>query len=143
MTREFHADPNLHKNANVELVGDYSTDGSPSITFEWPWTWKPPKSSEDRGGGWRNSCSVRHTRPRSRSHRMRRTRRAPYARSIDFLLTMCAPQFVEYDQRGHRLVTLASFSFWVASMSRLSRYGTRVAATLSADQDLLQTRRII
>ncbi|KAL8303986.1 hypothetical protein RB597_004671 [Gaeumannomyces tritici] len=80
VTREFHADPNLHKNANVELVGDYSTDGSPSITFEWPWTWKPPKASEDRGGGWRNSCS-----------------------------------FVEYDQRGHRLVTLASFSFWVTN----------------------------
>lgn len=82
VTREFHADPNLHKNSNVELVGDYSTDGSPSISFEWSWKWKPPKNTEDRAGGWRNSCS-----------------------------------FVEYDQRGHRLVTLASFTFWVANTS--------------------------
>ena len=39
---------------------------------------------EDRGGGWRNSCS-----------------------------------FVEYDQRAHRLNTLASFSFWVQNAQRL------------------------
>lgn len=58
VTREFHADPNLHKNANVELVGDYTTGGSPSVSFEWSWRWKPPKAAEDRGGGWRNSCSV-------------------------------------------------------------------------------------
>lgn len=57
VTREFHADPNLHKNANVELVGDYSTGGSPSVTFHWTWKWRPPKAVEDRGGGWRNSCS--------------------------------------------------------------------------------------
>ncbi|TPX16989.1 uncharacterized protein E0L32_003551 [Thyridium curvatum] len=81
VTREFHADPNLHKNPNVELVGDFSTGGSPSVSFEWTWKWKPPKGTEDRGGGWRNSCS-----------------------------------FVEYDQRAHRLHTLASFSFWVTSM---------------------------
>lgn len=59
VTREFHADPNLHKNANVELVGDYSTHGSPSVSFEWTWKWKPPRASEDKTGGWRNSCSVR------------------------------------------------------------------------------------
>ncbi|KAK2072737.1 hypothetical protein P8C59_007074 [Phyllachora maydis] len=82
VTREFHADPNLHKNANVELVGDYSTEGSPSVSFEWSWKWKPPKSIEDGGGGWRNACS-----------------------------------FVEYDQRAHRLYTLASFSFFVANAS--------------------------
>ncbi|KAK3372465.1 hypothetical protein B0H63DRAFT_527307 [Podospora didyma] len=82
VTREFHADPNLHKNSNVELVGLYSTEGSPSVTFEWTWRWKPPKNSEDKGGGWRNSCS-----------------------------------FVEYDQRAHRLHTLASFSFFVANTS--------------------------
>ncbi|KAI5861804.1 centaurin beta [Durotheca rogersii] len=82
VTREFHADPNLHKNANVELVGDYATGGSPSVTFEWSWKWKPPKSAEDGGGGWRNVCS-----------------------------------FVEYDQRAHRLDTLARFSYWVASTS--------------------------
>lgn len=58
VTREFHADPNLHKNANVELVGDYTTGGSSSVSFEWSWKWKPPKGVEDRGGGWRNACSV-------------------------------------------------------------------------------------
>jgi Arf-GAP/SH3 domain/ANK repeat/PH domain-containing protein len=58
VTREFHADPNLHKNANVALVGSYSTDGSSSVTFDWTWRWKPPKQAEDRGGGWRNTCSV-------------------------------------------------------------------------------------
>ncbi|KAH6619181.1 hypothetical protein B0J18DRAFT_236973 [Chaetomium sp. MPI-SDFR-AT-0129] len=83
VTREFHADPNLHKNANVALVGNsYSTEGSSSVTFDWTWRWKPPKNAEDRGGGWRNSCS-----------------------------------FVEYDQRAHRLITLASFSFYVANAS--------------------------
>jgi Arf-GAP with SH3 domain, ANK repeat and PH domain-containing protein len=82
VTREFHADPNLHKNSNVELVGDFSTGGSASVTFEWSWKWKPPKSAEDRGGGWRNCCS-----------------------------------FVEYDQRAHKLLTLASFTFWVANTS--------------------------
>lgn len=78
MTREFHADPNLHKNANVELVGDYSTAGNPSLQFDWSWRWRPPKLLEDRVNGWRNTCS-----------------------------------FVEYDQRAHRLNTLATFSFWV------------------------------
>ncbi|OLN88662.1 putative ribosylation factor GTPase-activating protein cnt6 [Colletotrichum chlorophyti] len=57
VTREFHADPNLHKNSNVELVGDFGTGGTPSVSFEWTWKWKPPKALEDRGGGWRNSCS--------------------------------------------------------------------------------------
>lgn len=78
VTREFHADPNLHKNANVELIGDYSTGGSSSAKFEWSWKWRPPKATEDRGGGWRNTCS-----------------------------------FSEYDQRAHKLQSLASFSFWV------------------------------
>lgn len=57
ITREFHANPNLQNNSNVQLVGDYSTDGSPSVQFEWSWKWKPPKPTEDKGGGWRNSCS--------------------------------------------------------------------------------------
>ena len=78
VTREFHADPNLHKNSNVQLVGDFSTGGTSSVQFDWSWRWRPPKAPEDRGGGWRNSCS-----------------------------------FLEYDQRAHRLKTLASFSFWV------------------------------
>ena len=58
VTREFHADPNLHKNANVALVGTFATDGSASVTFDWTWRWKPPKITEDKGGGWRTSCSV-------------------------------------------------------------------------------------
>jgi Arf-GAP with SH3 domain, ANK repeat and PH domain-containing protein len=83
VVREFHSDPNLHKNPNVELVGDYSTGGSSSVQFNWTWRWRPPKPAEDRGGGWRNTCS-----------------------------------FVEYDQRAHRLNTLASFSFWVQNTQR-------------------------
>ncbi|RAL62459.1 hypothetical protein DID88_005025 [Monilinia fructigena] len=89
VTREFHADPNLHKNANVQLVGDYSTGGSQSVSFEWSWKWRPPKPVEDRGGGWRNNCS-----------------------------------FLEYDQRAHRLNTLASFSFWVSNPQPLSMPGS-------------------
>lgn len=58
ITREFHANPNLQNNSNVQLVGDYSTGGSPSVQFEWSWRWKPPKPTEDKGGGWRNSCSL-------------------------------------------------------------------------------------
>ena len=56
--REFHADINLHRNSNVELVGsNYSTAGSPSVQLDWLWKWRPPKSTEDRGGGWRNTCT--------------------------------------------------------------------------------------
>jgi Arf-GAP with SH3 domain, ANK repeat and PH domain-containing protein len=58
VTREFHADPNLHKNTNVELVGDFTTGGSSSVSFEWSWKWKPPRPMEDRGSGWKNVCSV-------------------------------------------------------------------------------------
>ena len=57
VTREFHADPNFHKNSNVELVGDYSTGGSPSVQFDWSWKWRPPKMTEDKGGGWRSTCT--------------------------------------------------------------------------------------
>lgn len=74
VTREFHADPNLHKNANVALVGDYGTDGTQSVTFEWTWKWKPPKNTEDKGGGWRNSCSVRP--PSRRTYASDRSRSA-------------------------------------------------------------------
>ncbi|KAJ4370770.1 hypothetical protein N0V83_005292 [Neocucurbitaria cava] len=84
VTREFHANPNLHKNPQVELVGDYSTGGSSSVQFQWSWKWTPPSTSESRGGGWRTSCS-----------------------------------FVEYDQRAHKLDTLASFTFWVQNTTRL------------------------
>ncbi|KAK7522106.1 ARF GTPase-like protein activator [Phyllosticta citriasiana] len=68
VTREFHADPNLHKNPNVELVGDYSTAGNPSVQFQWSWKWRPPRTMEDRGGGWRNSCSFVEYDPRA--HRL-------------------------------------------------------------------------
>ena len=57
VTREFHADPNLHKNSNVQLIGDFATNGNSAIQYEWSWKWRPPKASEDRGGGYRNSCS--------------------------------------------------------------------------------------
>lgn len=83
ITKEFRADPNLHKNANVELVGDYSTGGNPSARFDWSWKWRPPKPMEDKGGGWRNTCC-----------------------------------FSEYDQRAHKLQTLASFSFWVQDVPK-------------------------
>lgn len=97
VTREFHANPNLHKNPLVELVGDYSTGGSASVQFQWSWKWAPPKSNEDRGGGWRTSCSVGLLFPLSRTitNKMK---------------------FVEYDQRAHKLETLASFAFWVQSV---------------------------
>ncbi|TIA45921.1 ArfGap-domain-containing protein [Aureobasidium pullulans] len=68
VTREFHADPNLHKNPNVELVGSYNTGGVPSVQFQWSWKWKPPKQSEDHGGGWRNTCSFLEYN--SRAHRL-------------------------------------------------------------------------
>lgn len=68
ITREFHADPNLHKNSNVQLIGDFGTSGSPAVTYEWHWRWKPPKSFEDKGGGWRNSCSFLEYD--SRAHRL-------------------------------------------------------------------------
>jgi Arf-GAP with SH3 domain, ANK repeat and PH domain-containing protein len=68
ITREFHADPNLHKNSNVQLLGDYATRGSPAITYEWTWQWKPPKPQEDKGGGWRNCCSFLEYD--SRAHRL-------------------------------------------------------------------------
>ncbi|WEW60102.1 hypothetical protein PRK78_005587 [Emydomyces testavorans] len=57
ITREFHANPNLQNNSNVQHVGTFSTGGSPSVQFDWSWKWKPPKRTEDRGGGWRNCCS--------------------------------------------------------------------------------------
>ncbi|KAF9692344.1 hypothetical protein EKO04_009472 [Ascochyta lentis] len=84
VTREFHANPNLHKNPQVELVGDYTTGGSSSVSFQWAWKFTPPKSNESRGGGWRTSCS-----------------------------------FVEYDQRAHRLETLANFAFWVQNTAKV------------------------
>lgn len=68
VTREFHADPNLHKNSNVQLVGDFATNGSSSVEYEWSWRWRPPKPSEDKGGGWRHTCSFLEYD--SRAHRL-------------------------------------------------------------------------
>lgn len=58
VTKEFHANPNIHKKDNVELLGDYATNGAPSAHFQWSWRWRPPKATEDKAGGWRNSCCV-------------------------------------------------------------------------------------
>ena len=68
VTREFHSDPNLHRNSNVQLIGDLSTAGYPSVELNWSWTWRPPKTVEDRGGGWRNNCSLLEYD--SRAHRL-------------------------------------------------------------------------
>lgn len=56
ITREFHADPNIHKNPQVALLGDYMTGESPSVQATWTWKWKPPRSSENTSRGWRTSC---------------------------------------------------------------------------------------
>ena len=69
VTREFHADPNLHKNSNVELVAsEVSTGGNSSVQLDWSWKWRPPKMIEDRGGGWRNTCTFVEYDPRA--HRL-------------------------------------------------------------------------
>ncbi|MCJ1307906.1 hypothetical protein MMC25_001554 [Agyrium rufum] len=69
VTREFHADVNLHKNSNVELVrSQVSTEGSPSAQLEWSWKWRPPKPIEDKGGGWRNTCTFAEYN--QRAHRL-------------------------------------------------------------------------
>ena len=69
VTREFHADPNLHKNSNVELVGsEFSTGGSPSVQLDFVWKWRPPKRQEDKGRGWRNACTF--VEYDSRAHRL-------------------------------------------------------------------------
>ncbi|KAF3176519.1 hypothetical protein TWF788_008005 [Orbilia oligospora] len=57
VTREFHADPNLHKHANVDFLGDYSTGGSPSVSFTWSWKWRPPKGVPEKSSGYRNTCA--------------------------------------------------------------------------------------
>ena len=58
VNREFRADPNFHKNPNVELVAsELSTDGAPSVQLDYAWKWRPPKVQEDKGGGWKNVCA--------------------------------------------------------------------------------------
>ncbi|KAF3940246.1 hypothetical protein ABW19_dt0207702 [Dactylella cylindrospora] len=57
VTREFHNDPNLHKHANVDFLGDYSTGGSPSVSFTWSWKWRPPKGVAEKSSGYRNTCA--------------------------------------------------------------------------------------
>lgn len=58
LTREFNADPNFHKHSNAWLLGDHTTGGNPSVSFDWSWKWQPPKATDDKGGGWRNHCCV-------------------------------------------------------------------------------------
>ncbi|EWC43906.1 hypothetical protein DRE_01258 [Drechslerella stenobrocha 248] len=57
VTREFHADPNLHKHANVDFLGDYATGGNPSVSFTWNWKWRPPKGMPEKSSGYRNTCA--------------------------------------------------------------------------------------
>ncbi|KAK6516251.1 hypothetical protein TWF506_006160 [Arthrobotrys conoides] len=57
VTREFHSDPNLHKHANVDFLGDYSTGGSPSVSFTWSWKWRLPKGVAEKSSGIRNTCA--------------------------------------------------------------------------------------
>ena len=106
ITREFHADPNLHKNPNVELLGDYTTGGSSSIRFDWSWKWKPPRSWEDRAGGWRNACC-----------------------------------FAEYDQKAHKLQTLASFNFWVQNGRRGLRSANSIPTFTTSSELSVPTRK--
>lgn len=68
ITREFNSDPNLHKNPNVQLVGDHNTSENSNAQFNWTWKWKPPKPTEDRGGGWRTTCSF--VEYNQRAHRL-------------------------------------------------------------------------
>ncbi|PHH55038.1 putative ribosylation factor GTPase-activating protein cnt6 [Ceratocystis fimbriata CBS 114723] len=68
LTSEFHSNPNLHKMDNVTLIGDYATNGSPAVSFEWTWKWQPPKAMDERQAGWRNTCSF--VEYDSRAHRL-------------------------------------------------------------------------
>ncbi|KAI5260825.1 ArfGap-domain-containing protein [Aureobasidium subglaciale] len=95
VTREFHADPNLHRNANVELVGDYNTGGVPSVQFQWSWKWKPPKQSEDHGGGWRNTCSF--VEYNSRAHRLETLASFSFWVTSTFFYTLASAQPVQAD----------------------------------------------
>ena len=106
ITREFHADPNLHKNPNVELLGDYTTTGVGSVRFDWSWKWKPPRTLEDKGAGWRNACC-----------------------------------FAEYDQKAHKLQTLASFNFWVQNTRRFPRSVNVTPMVTSGSELTVPTRK--
>lgn len=59
------------------------------------------ETTEDRGKGWLEE----------------QLQRMSIFHNQQLTLATCAntTQFVEYDPRAHRLVTLASFSFWVSS----------------------------
>ncbi|KAL7774944.1 hypothetical protein CFE70_005859 [Pyrenophora teres f. teres 0-1] len=101
VTREFHANPNLHKNPQVELVGDYSTGGHSSVQFQWSWKWTPPKTPESRGGGWRTSCSRQLQSPKSPSPRLELgippRLRVPSAQSIESRVSDSAGEDREWD----------------------------------------------
>lgn len=117
VTREFNADPNLHRNPNVDLLGDYTTAGNAVEHFEWSWKWRPPKVEKDRGGGWRNSCSVSLL-------------------AAGECLWTDMKQFVEYDQRAHKLNTLATFSFWVNGTLRtnLREHGVTANSSIAGNR---------
>lgn len=58
VTSEFHADPNFHKNPNVQLVNAENSTATSTSAINWSWKWRPPKPSEDPNKGWLTACSV-------------------------------------------------------------------------------------
>ncbi|CAG8499105.1 13175_t:CDS:2 [Ambispora leptoticha] len=53
LTVEFNVDPNLHRHANVALLGDFTPK---SEDIEWTWKWVPPSLMDEAHHGWRNHC---------------------------------------------------------------------------------------
>lgn len=51
-------------------------------------------------------------------------------------------QFVEYDQRAHRLVTLASFSFWVSSRLTLLKLQSPVAYMIARQLSIFESTKL-
>ncbi|CAG8477971.1 8965_t:CDS:2 [Ambispora gerdemannii] len=53
LTVEFNVDPNLHRHANVALLGDFTPKQE---EIEWTWKWVPPHTMDESHHGWRNHC---------------------------------------------------------------------------------------
>ncbi|KAK4937823.1 hypothetical protein LTR10_021626 [Elasticomyces elasticus] len=111
VTREFHADPNLHKNDNVQFIGEFATNGNPVISYEWNWRWKPPKIHEDKGGGWRNCCSFLEYD--SRAHRLNTLASFSFwvnNAALSNLTPLTSPSFeLRVPSQRHRLPSNQSF----------------------------------
>ncbi|KAG9304459.1 hypothetical protein G9A89_020023 [Geosiphon pyriformis] len=56
LTVEFNDDPNLHKHPNVDLLGNFVSDGTQPDLIEWTWKWEPPHLMDEDHHGWRNHC---------------------------------------------------------------------------------------